>query len=122
MASKTVEQIEAEIDQSRNALAVRQLHRVDPDPAPLLLWSQALDNADLALEALRQVGESAALYRDAHGAATVHLQEVSRQRDTAEAEVLRLTRQSEDLFALIGRIDPDELRRLSQARQVDGIH
>lgn len=115
---KNLDTIEAELDASRNALARQQLTAGDEqDPAPFLLWAQALDNGDILVDTVRRIAAEAATYQVLHRQASDQLEDTQRGREALEAENQRLTREVGNLFDLIQELRPGELQRFVQARQ-----
>jgi cell division protein FtsB len=118
MAVKSFEQIEADLDYSRNALARRKLTADESeDPASLLLWQAALDNGDILASTVRSMAQEGAAYQQALDGVTDRLAQAERSRAALEAENGRLTREVENLFSLIQELRPGELQRFVQARQ-----
>lgn len=114
--TKTLDQIENELDASRNALAVRQLNDMDEDPTPVLLWAQALDNAQCLANGLRNAHSEANTFSNAAASLGHRLSEVTRQRDAAEAEQTRLSQEVVRLHNLVAEVNPEELERFCQQR------
>lgn len=114
---KTIEQIESDLDYSRNALARRKMAADEShDPASLLLWQGALDNADILLETVKRLANDGAMYQQALVNENERRLESQRGREAIEAENARLQRENGRLHQVLLDVSPRDYHIFRQER------